>query len=64
MTPEQARLKACLQAAASILYEEIEQVVRNHLLHQVEPEIGNFLSQQLRKPSEGESERSKAASES
>lgn len=75
MTPEQqARLKVCLQEAASILYEEteqkpksleeIERVVRNHLLHQVGPEIGNFLSQQLRKPSGGESERSKAASES
>lgn len=75
MTPEQQdRLKACLQEAASILYEdteqkpetleEIERVVRNHLLHQVGPEIGHFLSHELHKPCEGGYEGSKAVSES
>jgi hypothetical protein len=54
MTPEQQdRLKACLQEAANILYEEttqemqnledIERVVRDHLLNAVGPEIGHFL---------------------
>lgn len=54
MTPEQKdRLKACLQEAANILYEEttqemqnledIERVVRDHLLNAVGPEIGHFL---------------------
>jgi hypothetical protein len=53
MTPErQDHLKACLQEAASILYEEttqqmqnledLERVVLPHLLTQVGPEIGNL----------------------
>lgn len=52
---KQERLKACLQEVAQILYEDsdpgaikdlegIEKTVRSHLLEQVGPEIGLFLS--------------------
>jgi hypothetical protein len=65
MTPEKLeRLKACLKEAANILYEqtteemhsleEIERVVRHHLLDQVGPEIGHFLSSKLPTPSKAE----------
>jgi ornithine cyclodeaminase/alanine dehydrogenase-like protein (mu-crystallin family) len=75
MTPDQqARLKACIREAASILYEareqemqtlaEIERTVREQVLKEVAPEIGNFLSSKLRKRSTGERGASKAASES
>jgi ornithine cyclodeaminase/alanine dehydrogenase-like protein (mu-crystallin family) len=75
MTPDQqARLKACIREAASILYEareqemqtleEIERTVREQVLKEVAPEIGNFLSSKSRKRSKGERGRSKAASES
>jgi hypothetical protein len=74
MTPEQQeRLKACLQEAASILYEvtepkpetleAIEGAVRDHLLNQVGPEIGNFLSNKSHKRSQGERGGSEAVSE-
>lgn len=60
MTPEQqARLKACIREAATILYEarehemqtleEIERTVREQVLKEVAPEIGNFLSSTSRK---------------
>jgi hypothetical protein len=72
MTPEKLeRLKACLKEAANILYEEtteemhsledIERVVRHHLLAQVGPEIGHFLSSKLPTPSKAESGKSKVA---
>ena len=74
MTPDQqARLKACIREAASILYEareqemqtleEIERTVREQVLQEVAPEIGNFLSSKSRKRSKGERGRSKAVSE-
>lgn len=57
-TQKQERLKACLQEAAQILYEEsdpetlrdlegIEKTVRAHLLESVGPEIGHFLFTKL-----------------
>lgn len=75
MTPEQqARLKACIREAASILYEareqemhsleEIERTVREQVLQEVAPEIGNFLSSKSRKRSKDEPDGSKAVSES
>lgn len=75
MTPEQQeRLNACIREAASILYEateqqmqnleDIERVVRNHLLQEVGPEIGHFLSNKSPKQPEVGFGRSKAASES
>lgn len=75
MTPEQqARLKACIREAASILYEareqemqtleEIERTVREQVMSEVAPEIGNFLSSKSRKRSKGECGKSKAALES
>jgi tagatose-1,6-bisphosphate aldolase non-catalytic subunit AgaZ/GatZ len=75
MTPEQqARLDACLEEAARILYadtteemqtlEDIERVVRGHLLNKVGPEIGHFLSEQLHKRKRDERGDSKAALES
>lgn len=74
MTPDQqARLKACIREAAGILYEarehemqtleEIERTVREQVLKEVAPEIGNFLSSKSRKPSKGERGGSKAVSE-
>ena len=68
---KQERLQACLQEVAQILYEEsdpktiedmegIEKTVRAHLLEQVGPQIGNFLSSKSRGPVEGEWERWKA----
>lgn len=64
---KQERLKACLQEAAQILYDEtdpsaiqdlegIETAVRQHLLEQVGPEIGHFLSTRLPKPAGVESD--------
>jgi hypothetical protein len=56
MTPEkQARLKACIQEIAAILYEEanakelsslesIEKTVRQQMLEHVSPQIALFLS--------------------
>ena len=74
MTPEQqARLKACIREAASILYEaraeemqtleDIERTVRAQVLSEVAPEIGIFLSSKSLKRGEGERGRSKAVSE-
>ncbi len=73
MKPEKLeRLKACLKEAASILYEEtteemhnledVERVVRQHLVEQVGPEIGHFLSAESLKPNGVESGKLKAAS--
>ena len=57
MTPEETKeLQAHLQAAAAILFkntpaeqlqdfESIERCVRDHLLEQVSPQIGNFFTQ-------------------
>lgn len=70
MAPEKLeRLKACLQEAASILYEEtteqmhnledIEKAIRQHLLGQVGSEIGHFLSAKSPKPSKAEFGKSK-----
>jgi ornithine cyclodeaminase/alanine dehydrogenase-like protein (mu-crystallin family) len=75
MTPDQqARLKACIREAASILYkareqemqtlEEIERSVREQVLKEVAPEIGNFLSSKSPKQRKGERDGSKAVSES
>lgn len=59
MTPKKLqRLQACLQEAASILYEEtpdselqdletIEKAVRSHLLERVGPPVALFLSSKL-----------------
>ncbi len=55
---KQERLKACLQEVAQILYDEsepsaiqdlegIEKTVQVHLLTQVGPELGHFLSAKL-----------------
>lgn len=56
MTPEkQARLQACLQELATILYEEtnptelknlesIEKIVRQQMLEHISPQIALFLS--------------------
>lgn len=73
MTPDQqARLKACIREAASILYEareqemqtleDIERTVREQVLSEVAPEIGHFLSSKSRKRSKGENDKSKAVS--
>ena len=75
MTPDQqARLKACIREAASILYEardqemesleDIERTVREQVLKEVAPEIGIFLSSKSRKRSKGERDRSKVVLES
>ncbi len=62
---KQAKIKAHAREIAALLYEEsnpeqlqtlagIEAVVRGHILEQVSPEIGIFLSKQLAAPqSEG-----------
>lgn len=75
MTPEQQeRLEACLEEAAHILYEDtpqvelqtlegIERAVRGHLLKQVGPQLGHFLSAQRQVHSRDEPDSSKAASE-
>jgi hypothetical protein len=74
MPPEQqARLKACIREAASILYEareqemqtleDIERTVREQVLREVAPEIGIFLSSKSHKPTKDEPDRSKAVSE-
>lgn len=55
---KKARIQAHVQALAALLYEEtdpeqlktlegIERAVRGHILEQVSPEIGNFLSQRV-----------------
>jgi ornithine cyclodeaminase/alanine dehydrogenase-like protein (mu-crystallin family) len=75
MTPDQqARLKACIREAASILYEarehemqtleDIERTVREQVLKEVAPEIGNFLSSKSRKRYKDGNGASKAVSES
>lgn len=58
---KQAKIKAHAREIAALLYEEsdpeelqtlagIETVVRSHILEQVSPEIGLFLSKQLAAP--------------
>ena len=66
MTPEESKvLKDCLKAAAAILlnntpkeelqsFNSIELAVREHLLKEVAPEIGNFFKQQQRNRKEQE----------
>ena len=66
MTPEESKvLKDHLKAAAAILlnntpkeelqsFNSIELVVREHLLKEVAPEIGNFFKQQQRNRKEQE----------
>lgn len=55
---KQAQIQAHVQALAALLYDEtdpehlktlegIEATVRSHILEQVSPEIGNFLSQRV-----------------
>ena len=75
MTPSQQQaLHEHIQAIAKILYEDtpserlttlagIEQAVRDQMQKHVMPEVGIFLSQQLRTRSEGGSALSKASSE-
>lgn len=57
-TDKKAQIQAHARAIAALLYEEtdpeqvktlagIEAAVRDHLLEHVNPEIGNFLSQQV-----------------
>ena len=68
------RLQACVQEISEILYENtpaeelttlegIEQAVRGHMLKEVSPRIGFFLSKQVRAQHEAKHARSKAVSE-
>jgi hypothetical protein len=75
MTPEEKQaLKTHADAIAAILYkntdvealqslEDIEQVVRQHMLESVTPQVGIFLSEQKPKPQQANPEPSKAVSE-
>jgi hypothetical protein len=75
MTPEEAQaLQAHVDAIAAILYqntapeklqslEGIEQAVRQHMIEQVSPQIGIFLSKQVQQPQQVDLEGSKAALE-
>lgn len=68
MTPsEKIRVQECVRELAGILYrntssdkcqtfEEIEQVVREHLLESVGPDLAFFLSNKKPKPKEEKSE--------
>lgn len=69
MTPErQARLQACLQELAAILYEEtnaaeltnlesIEKTVRSQMLEHVSPQIALFLSSKQQEAKQGRPEK-------
>jgi hypothetical protein len=75
MTPEEKQtVKAHLDAVADILYqntdveklqslEDIEQVVRQHMLENVSPQIGLFLSNQRQKPRQANPEDLEVVSE-
>jgi hypothetical protein len=75
MTPEEKEaIKVHADAIATILYkntdvealqslEAIEQVVRQHMLESVTPQVGIFLSEQRPKPPQANPEPSKVASE-
>jgi hypothetical protein len=71
---KQAQIKAHAREMAALLYEEsdpeqlqtlagIETVVRSHILEQVSPEIGLFLSKQRAAPKPDGNEPSPASSE-
>lgn len=76
MTPEEKQtVKAYLDADAAILYqntdveklqslEDIEQVVRQHMLENVSLQIGLFLSNQRQKPLQSNPEDIEVVSES
>ncbi|KPQ31329.1 MAG: hypothetical protein HLUCCA11_23945 [Phormidesmis priestleyi Ana] len=72
-TDKQAKIKAYAREIAALLYEEsdpeqlntlagIERVVRSHILEQVSPEIGLFLSKQQAAPNPDGNEPSPASS--
>jgi hypothetical protein len=72
---DQQRLESCVQEIAAILYrntppselkdlDSIEQAVRRHMLTEVSPRVGIFLSKQRRERKKEKVELSKAASES
>jgi hypothetical protein len=75
MTPEEKQaIKTHADAIAAILYqntevdklqslEDIEQIVRQHMLESVTPQIGIFLSKAKPKPQQGKPEASKVVSE-
>jgi hypothetical protein len=75
MTPEEAQaVQAHVESIAAILYantdpeklktlEGIELSVRQHMLETVSPQVGIFLSEQVRKQQQVESAASKAALE-
>ena len=65
------RLQACVQEISEILYENtpveelttlegIEQAVRGHMLKEVSPRVGFFLSKQVQAQREAKPARSKA----
>lgn len=72
MTPEEKQtIKTYADAIAAILYrntdvenlhslEDIEQVVRQHMLESVSPQVGIFLSKQRHKPHQASPEPLKA----
>ena len=70
---KQAQVQAHVRAIAALLYDEtvpeqlttlegIEVAVRGHLLEQISPQIGLFLSKQRVAPEAGEFDNSKASS--
>lgn len=67
---EEARVRECARQLAGIFYrntpsdkcqtfEDIEQVVREHLLESIEPDLALFLSNKKLKPTLAKSEQSK-----
>lgn len=71
---KKARFKALTEELAALLYSEtdpeqvktlegIEEAVRGHLLEQVGPELGNFLSQQAAAQRADENAASKVSSD-
>jgi hypothetical protein len=71
---EKKRLQACVQEISEILYrntppeelislEAIEQAVRQHMLTEVSPRVGFFLSKLSQAQREGKDASSKAVSE-
>lgn len=72
---KEARFKALTEELAELLYSEsdseqvktlegIEEAIRGHLLERVDPELGNFLSQQAAVQQADASAASKASSDS
>jgi hypothetical protein len=71
---ETKRLKACVQEISEILYRNtppeelttldgIEQAVRGHMLKEVSPQVGFFLSKQVQAQRKAKNVRSKAVLE-